>query len=203
MMRNSINLRKLTQFVVLICALAIAAMAQSAPPRIFFTDLESGPNSGGANGKGVFVTLWGKGFGATQGSSTVTVGGGAVDNYPLWSDGKVTVQLGAGSASGNIVVNVAGTGAVTACLSPFGQGTSSSSQPAAMMRTAGSFTAPWRTIVNAKNSMSAGDTTYIENGVSQTTEDNFTAYLSMDKQGASNSGTAAAPMAWSRIQAPR
>ena len=43
--------------------------------------------------------------------------------------------------------------------------------------------------------MSAGDTTYLENGVSQTSQDNFTAYLSMDKQGASNSGTAATPIA--------
>jgi len=195
MMRNAINLRRLTQFVVLIYALTAAATAQSAPPRLFFTDLESGPNSGGANGKGVFVTLWGKGFGATQGSSTVTVGGGAVDNYPLWSDGKITVQLGAGSASGNIVVNVAGAGATNGLPFTVRAGKIFFVSTSGNDANAGSFTAPWRTIPQAKNSMSAGDTTYIENGVSQTSEDNFTAYLSMDKQGSSNSGTAAAPMA--------
>jgi len=49
--------------------------AQS-PPRIFFSDLESGPNTGGQNNKGVWVTIWGKGFGAERGRSTVTIGGG-------------------------------------------------------------------------------------------------------------------------------
>ena len=68
-----------------------------------------------------------------------------------------------------------------------------------MTRMPAALLLPGKTIVNAKNSMSAGDTTYIENGVSQTSEDNFTAYLSMDKQGASNSGTAAAPMALDRL----
>ena len=90
-------------------ALIISVGAERSTQGLFH-DLESGPNSGGANGKGVFVTLWGKGFGAAQGTSTVTVGGGSVDNYPLWSDGKITVQLSAGSSTGNIVVNVAGVG---------------------------------------------------------------------------------------------
>ncbi len=31
--------------------------------RLFFSDLESGPNTGGQNGKGAFVTLYGNGFG--------------------------------------------------------------------------------------------------------------------------------------------
>ncbi|HEV7673200.1 MAG TPA: choice-of-anchor Q domain-containing protein, partial [Candidatus Angelobacter sp.] len=47
----------------------------------------------------------------------------------------------------------------------------------------------------AKNAIAAGDTAYIEDGVAQTSEDNFTAYLSMDNAGASNSGTATAPKA--------
>jgi hypothetical protein len=59
----------------------------------------------------------------------------------------------------------------------------------------GTFAAPWRTIPKAKNAIAAGDIAYIENGVAQTTEENFTAYLSMDNNGASNSGTAAAPKA--------
>jgi hypothetical protein len=170
-------------------------LGQSASPSLFFSDLESGPNTGGQNNKGVWVTIWGKGFGATQGTSTVTVGGGAVDNYPLWSDTKITFQLGAAAASGSIVVNVSGIGSSNGV--PF------SVRPGNIFFVAttgndantGSFASPWQTVVNAKNSMSAGDTTYLENGVSQTSQDNFTAYLSMDKQGASNSGTAAAPMA--------
>src|SRR5437899_6680766 len=77
-------------------------------PRIFFSDLESGPNNGGQNNKGVFVTIWGKGFGAKRGNSRVTVGGGPADNYPIWTDEKITFQLGATARTGNIVVNVSG-----------------------------------------------------------------------------------------------
>src|SRR6476646_7662758 len=78
---------------------AACVCAQAAPPRIFFSDLESGPNSGGQNNNGVWVTIWGKGFGATQGTSTVSVGAGTVAGYPLWSDGKMIFQLGAAATT--------------------------------------------------------------------------------------------------------
>jgi len=81
-------MRSFLNIVSLLLVSAALSSAQSAPPRIFFSDLESGANTGGQNNKGVWVTIWGKGFGATQGTSTVTVGGGAADNYPLWSWGK-------------------------------------------------------------------------------------------------------------------
>ncbi len=74
-------------------------------PRVFFSDLESAPNTGGQDGKGAFVTIYGAGFGSSRGSATVTVGGGAVDNYPLWTDTKITVQLGALATTGDIVVH--------------------------------------------------------------------------------------------------
>ena len=61
--------------IVMLAVCSTAMLAQSAPPSLFFSDLESGPNTGGQNNKGVWVTIWGKGFGATQGTSTVTVGG--------------------------------------------------------------------------------------------------------------------------------
>jgi Domain of unknown function (DUF5123)/IPT/TIG domain len=72
--------------------------------RIFFSDLDSAPNAGGKDDKGAFVTIWGKNFGSSRGTSTVTVGGGAVDNYVSWSDTKIVFQLGASAATGNIVV---------------------------------------------------------------------------------------------------
>ncbi|MGZ4841774.1 MAG: choice-of-anchor Q domain-containing protein, partial [Candidatus Angelobacter sp.] len=135
-----------------------------------------------------------KGFGASQGTSTVTVGGGAVAAYELWSDGKIIVQLGAGAATGNIVVNVVGNPSngvpfTVRAGNIFYVSTSGNDA------NAGTFAAPWKTIVKAKNTINAGDIAYMENGVTQTTEDTFTAYLSMDRQGASNSGTAAAPKA--------
>ncbi len=84
--------------------LFLPAMA-FANPVIFYTDILSGPNSGTNDGPGgCYLTISGKGFGSTQGSSTVTIGGGAVGTYKYWSDTKVSVQLGSSSATGNIVM---------------------------------------------------------------------------------------------------
>jgi hypothetical protein len=174
---------------------ATLAGAQAAPPRIFFSDLESGPNTGGQNNKGVWVTIWGKNFGATQGTSTVTVGGGAADNYPLWSDGKIIFQLGANAQTGSIVVNVPGVGTSNGLNFTVRAGNIFFVAATGNDANTGIFTAPWKTIVKAKNTINAGDVAYIEDGVAQTTEDTFTAYISMDRQGADNSGTAAAPKA--------
>ena len=177
---------------LVVCSTAV--LAQSSTPRLFYSDLESGPNTGGQNNNGAFVTLWGKGFGASQGTSSVTVGGGAVAAYELWSDGKIIVQLGAGATTGNIVVKVARPQAME-FHSRCGPATSFLFPPAAMTPMRAHLLRRGETIVKAKNTIAAGDVAYIENGVAQTTEENFTAYISMDNNGASNSGTAAAPKA--------
>ena len=188
-------MRSFIKVISLLLLSAALAGAQSAPPRIFFSDLESGPNTGGQNNKGVWVTIWGKNFGATQGTSTVTVGGGAVDNYPLWSDGKIIFQLGPSTATGSIVVNVPGVGASNGLPFTVRAGNIFFVAVTGNDANTGSFTGPWRTIIKAKNTINAGDVAYIEDGVAQTTEDTFTAYLSMDRQGADNSGTATTPKA--------
>ncbi len=181
---------------VLSLLLSAAFMSgQTAPPRIFFSDLESGPNTGGQNNNGVWVTIWGKGFGATQGTGTVTIGGGAAANYPLWSDGKIIFQLGVAAKTGSIIVNVPGVGASNSLPFTVRAGNIFFVATTGNDANTGSFTSPWQTIPKAKNTIAAGDTAYIEDGVSQTSEDNFTAYLSMDNNGASNSGTAVAPKA--------
>ncbi len=191
------NICKRWLYLMTVAALLCSAslFAQTAPPRIFFSDLESGPNSGGQNGNGAWVTIWGKGFGATQGTSTVTVGGGLVNNYPAWSDGKVTFQLGSNAATGNIVVNVAGSGASNGLPFTVRAGNIFFVASTGNDSNAGSAAAPWKSVVKAKNTIAPGDIAYLENGVTQTTEENFTAYLSMDNQGSSNSGTATAPKA--------
>jgi hypothetical protein len=169
--------------------------AQAAPPRIFFSDLESGPSSGGQNNNGVWVTIWGKGFGATQGTAAVTVGAGAVASYSLWSDNKIIFQLGAGAKTGSIIVNLPGIGSSNDLPFTVRSGNIFFVATTGNDANTGSFGSPWKTIVKAKNAIAAGDTAYIEDGVAQTSEDNFTAYLSMDNAGASNSGTATAPKA--------
>src|ERR1700761_3857467 len=135
--------------------------AQSAPPRIFFSDLESGPDTGGQNNNGVWVTIWGKGFGATQGTSTVTVGGGAVANYPLWSDGKIIFQLGAPAATGSIIVNVSGIGTSNPLPFTVRAGNIFFVATTGNDANTGSFTSPWKTILKAKNTSAAGDTAYL------------------------------------------
>jgi len=64
--------------VLLILAGVSVGWSQSPPPVIFYTDLQSGPNSGGetqSGFSGAYVTLYGNYFGASQGSATVTLAG--------------------------------------------------------------------------------------------------------------------------------
>ena len=71
----------------------LAIAAKGAVPAIFYSDLESGPNKGGERNQGAYVTIYGKGFGSSQGSSFVTVGGGMVAAYPVWTDSRIAFQL--------------------------------------------------------------------------------------------------------------
>jgi hypothetical protein len=162
----------------------VFVFAQAVPPRIFFSDLTSGPNTSGQNSKGAFVTIWGKHFGATQGTSTVKIGTGLADNYPIWTDTKITFQLGVAATTGNIVVTTsAGSSngvsfAIRAGNIYFVATTGNDSNN-------GSYTSPWKTIPHAKNAMVAGDITYVMNGVTQTSVDDYNADLSIQSAGTS------------------
>jgi len=96
-------MKKALLLVSMVVTLGSAA-AIAAPPVIFYSDLTSGPKTGGQNDKGVFVTVAGKNFGSSRGTGAVAVGGGSADNYPVWTDKKITFQLGSAAATGNIVV---------------------------------------------------------------------------------------------------
>lgn len=154
--------------------------------RIFYTDLLSGPNSGGEGNVGAFVTIWGKNFGSSRGSSSVTVGGGTVATYRLWSDTKIIVALGSAARSGNLVVATSGGGSngvpfTVRSGNIYFVATNGDDQ------NSGSFSSPWRTIQKAVNSISAGDTVYVRDGVSQTALDNFDAALSIETSGTNGS----------------
>jgi hypothetical protein len=175
-----------------------AQVPANTSPRIFFSDLESGPNTGGQKSHGAWVTIWGKGFGATRDNSTVTIGGGPAAEYPIWTDTKITFQLGPAAKSGPMVVNLKGkSGSGASNGLPFTVRAGKIYFVAANGSDwrNGSFQSPWKTITYAKDRMSAGDVSYIKDGVAQTSEDHFTAYLSMDRNGGSNSGKAGAPKA--------
>lgn len=180
--------------VLLLFTIPICLQAQAIPPRIFFSDLESGPNYGGQSNHGVFVTIWGHGFGAERKRSQVTVGGVGASRYMFWSDSKIIFQIGSSARTGDIVVKAGG---LASNGLPFTvrHGRIFFVATNGNDRHNGSYGSPWKTIVHAKDHMSAGDVTYIENGVTQNREDAFNAYLSMDNDGGSNSGKPREPKA--------
>src|SRR5262249_13542287 len=53
-------------------------------PVLFFSDLESGPSTGGENGDGVFVTLYGERFGAAH-SGALYLAGAKVAHIVDWA----------------------------------------------------------------------------------------------------------------------
>jgi hypothetical protein len=145
--------------------------AATATPAVFYTDLVSGPSTGGASNNGVIVTINGNNFGSTRGSSTVTFGGGAVATYPTWSNTQIQVAIGAGAKSGAVVVNVNGQASNCVNRDPGGcnftvrSGNIYFVSPSGSDSGQGSFTSPWQTLFHAVRSVSAGDTIYGESGV--------------------------------------
>src|SRR5215472_534809 len=171
--------------------LAASALAQTAGPQIIFSDLQSGPNGGGANNKGAIVTIYGFGFGATRGTSSITIGGVSADNYPLWSDTKVSFQLGTAAVTGNIVIKVGG---LSSNAMPFTvrPGKIYFVSPSGADTNAGTFAAPWHSTVKAKNTAAAGDIIYLLNGVNETGLDSSSSNATL---ALAKSGTASLPIA--------
>jgi hypothetical protein len=172
---------------------ALPGLAQT--PTIFFTDLTSGPASGGENGGGAYVTVYGNFFGASQGS--VVIGGVTASNYKVWGppwlwyqkltfqvpnnvpQGATTIQVNTANGKSNSIPFTVRPGNIY-CVSPAGADSSSGRFPSSC----------WKSIPQAKSSMAAGDITYLENGVSQPSTDDYNASLAI-----STGGSAASPIA--------
>ncbi len=177
-------------------------------PRLFFTDLESGPNTGGQDNLGAFVAVYGEGLGAQRGTSTVTVGGREVARYVIWGENngarqmdKLVVQLGPAAASGNLVVTVNGRASNPL---PF---TVRSGQiffvapdaPSASDANPGTFTQPFGTIYRPREVMQAGDIVYIRGGRIRTSDPvgpGWDTILMLDPDTGSAAGTADRPIAY-------
>lgn len=168
---------------------ALPGQAQTQPPRIFFTDLESGPSAGGENNNGAILSIYGNFFGSTQGSSTVTVGGGAVAAYKLWSNTRISVAIGPAAASGNIIVTVGG---LRSNAMPFAV------RPGNIycVSTSGSDSNPgtfvggcWATLLKARDATATGDIVYVRNGVAQTGNDGSGWHTSMLIRNGGSAGT--------------
>ena len=184
------------------------AQAGVAPPQLFFTDLESGPNTGGQDNLGPFITLWGEGFGATRGTSRVTIGGQEVARYVTWGEDNaiarrmdmIVVQPGPNVTTGNIIVTVNGNasnplpftvrnGQVFFVIS--GAPNASDSNP-------GTFAQPFKTIYRPRQVMAAGDIVYIKGGTFSEIDPGspgWDAILVLDAETAAN-GTADRPVAY-------
>lgn len=178
-------MKRLFNLLVWSIVLGASALAQTAAPQIVFSDLQSGPNSGGAGNKGAVVTVYGFGFGATRGTSTVNIGGVSADNYLQWSDTKVSFQLSNAAVSGNIVVQAAGksSNGMPFTVRP---GKIYFVSPTGADTNAGTFTAPWHSVVKAKNTAVAGDIIYLLNGVNETGLEGSSATLALAKGGSSS-----------------
>lgn len=182
---------KLYKAIVLVSFLllvASSALPQTVPPSIFFTDLTSGPNSGGENvggTAGAYVTLYGNNFGTTQGSSTVTLNGSNCGRVVIWGSPwlwyqRIVYQLGSGCTSGNFQVTTsAGTSNALSFtvrstghiyfVAPGGNDSSGT----------GSISAPWATLKKAYGAVSAGDIVYARNGTVASGVDNYGATLNI------------------------
>ncbi|KAG2383384.1 hypothetical protein C9374_004721 [Naegleria lovaniensis] len=91
-------------------------MGASSSPVILYTDALSGPTSGGENGLGCYLSIFGRNFGSPSGMGSVTkvlIGGYEVANYRYLGNSTVAAKLGiqqitvqVGSLGGKSNVNV-------------------------------------------------------------------------------------------------
>jgi hypothetical protein len=177
----------------------VPAIASAQAPRAFFTDLDSGPNAGGetvSGFSGAYVTLYGNFFGATQGTSTITWNGLSCLRVVNWGQAylwyqRTVVQLGPSctAGTGNFVVTTS-LGASNGIPFTVRSGTIYFVTTTGSDSAAGTFAAPWRTPLKAKNTMVAGDITYIRTGTYGGI-DNFGATLSINgKEGTAGNNIA-------------
>jgi hypothetical protein len=96
---------------LLLLFLLIAVSLRAAPPVVFYEDITQGAKTGGENNHGVYVTIKGKNFGASQGGSSITLGSGSV-TVKSWSDSQIVFQPGPSGATGDIVVTVSSVSSV-------------------------------------------------------------------------------------------
>ena len=198
----------LTPFILFVLSLGcfVNCSAQTQPPQLFFSDLDSAPNAGGESVSGfagAYVTLYGNFLGTTQGTSTITWNGQnclrvlpATGSYSGWGSvyfwyQRIVVQLGSGCTpgTGNFVVTVNGT-ASNGIPFTVRSGNIYFVSTSGNDSNSGTAASPFKTIPHCKNALKPGDTCYIENGVTANTADNYDSTLEIE-----SGGTAGNPIA--------
>jgi len=183
------------------------AVASVSPPRIFFTDLESGPATGGEGGLGAFVTVYGKGFGSGQGASRVTLGGVEVARVVSWGSraparGLETIvfQPGPVARSGPLVVEAGGlaSNALTFTVRPGSIYFVDPSAANASDANPGSREQPFSSLYRPRQVMAAGDIVYLRGSTFSGTDPSAPGWdtlLMLDEERAAD-GTAERPIAY-------
>jgi hypothetical protein len=169
--------------LTLLCTLSCAfGQNGTAAPYLEYSDLVSGPPSGGPDSLGAIVTVFGAAFGNTQGGSSVMLGGAEVHHILQWSDRKIIFQIDSQAKTGELRVLANGkpSNPLSFAITPgsihfvSAHGSDSSG---------GSFASPWKTISKAAYSSKPGDITYVLDGAHQLTLDNYHAALSIQTSG--------------------
>lgn len=108
------SFRKLILRVVA-CIIVTVPIAAFAAPAVLYTDIVSGPNTGGENNNGAYLSIFGKGFGVDLSKVKVYVNNGEVVRYMYLGSSlgrpdvqQLSVQLGPNTSTGPIKVVVNG-----------------------------------------------------------------------------------------------
>jgi len=113
-MKNRNWLFSLCRVVLFSFYFSVPAIAMAAP-QVLYTDIDSGPNTGGENNNGAYLSIFGKGFGTSLAQVKVYVGSGEVAQYMYLGSShgrpdvqQLSVQLGPRTSTGAIKVVVNG-----------------------------------------------------------------------------------------------
>jgi hypothetical protein len=151
-------------------SITVSAGAAAGAPLILYTDIVAGPNTGGENNDGIYLSIFGVNFGSSASNVSVTVGGGAVAAIKYFgpSNGRpdiqqISVQLGSAAATGAVVVTVSGVASTNNPTFTVASGniyytnnvTGSDSN-------AGTYAAPFASIENNANNLRPGDFLVVE-----------------------------------------
>ncbi len=188
---------------LLLGSLPVASQTQASvsKPVLFYSDIDSGPASGG-EGKtdGAFVCVYGENFGTGQGKSALAVGGVQVASYKVWQDSGAPYRPGYYAKACGQVSHMTPSGAAALQLTT-SQGASNTLPftvrpgkvyfvaPTGDDRTGnGSSNLPWLTVKHCTSNMKPGDFCYLRAGT----------YNTIDKYGAAlwmaTSGGPGAPL---------
>ncbi len=183
------NLLESVRIGVLLCTLVllggpskICAQDDCEEAHLAYSDLRSGPASGGEGDQGTIVTVFGCGFGEQNGRSFVLLAGVPVQRILKWTSTKIAFQVGSSAKSGEIRIS-SDRGTSNALSFFITGGNIHFVSIKGKDDSSGSFKDPWRTIPKAAHSSKPGDVTYVMDGVRQANLDEYNAALSIESSG--------------------